>query len=410
MDYYNEFDKYPAQWLRNLQAAGHIPQGQVDERSIADVRSEELTGFRSAHFFAGVGGWPLALKLAGFPESEPVWTGSCPCQPFSVAGARKGEKDKRHLWPEFFRLIGERRPPIVFGEQVASADGRNWLAGVRADLEGLGYAVGGADLCAAGAGEEGEGWFLRGGSVHLERTLIGAPHIRQRLYWVAYAKDSNWRPRVCGAEEGTRAEGLGRRGPSGRGPDGRLADPGRRNEHILKPGSSHGEDREDQGAPEERERSGSPVGNSRTSGGMADAASGLSSDGRLQRGGEHGFLQENGRPGEWPPRAVGSGQDGGVVNSVSQGRQTSESEVLQGARRREEGGAIGKPGRPSGYWRSFDVLPCRDGKARRVEPGTFPLAHGIPARVGKLRAYGNAIVPEAAATFIEAVLDVLSPR
>jgi hypothetical protein len=147
MDYYNEFDKYPAQWLRNLQAAGCIPKGQVDERSIADVRSEELTGFRSAHFFAGVGGWPLALKLAGFPESEPVWTGSCPCQPFSVAGARKGAKDKRHLWPEFFRLIGERRPPIIFGEQVASADGRNWLSGVRADLEGLGYAVGGR-ICA----------------------------------------------------------------------------------------------------------------------------------------------------------------------------------------------------------------------------------------------------------------------
>ncbi len=45
-----------------------------------------------------------------------------------------------------------------------------------------------------------------------------------------------------------------------------------------------------------------------------------------------------------------------------------------------------------------------DGKARRVEPGTFPLAHGVPARVGRLRAYGNAIVPQIAAEFIQAFL------
>lgn len=400
MDYYNEFDKYPAQWLRNLQAAGHIPQGRVDERSIADVRAEELADVRSAHFFAGVGGWPLALKLARFPESEPVWTGSCPCQPFSVAGSRKGTKDQRHLWPEFFRLIGERRPPIVFGEQVASADGRNWLAGVRADLEGLGYGVGAADLCAAGAGEEGEGWFLRGGSVYLEPALIGAPHIRQRLYWVAYAKDSNWRPRVCGAEERTRPEGLGRRGSSGSSPDGRLA----------------------------------------------DSSGGVASNRGVQRGGEHGLLEEDGRPGERARRPVGGGEDeasrladgstdrrlevgqngrGGDGGTEAEGRPSGLG--LRGApggladRDREGRGLLGQGNdearrEPSGsdvdgrYWRSFDVLPCRDGKARRVEPGTFPLAHGIPARVGKLRAYGNAIVPEAAAAFVEAVLEVLSPR
>ena len=55
-----------------------------------------------------------------------------------------------------------------------------------------------------------------------------------------------------------------------------------------------------------------------------------------------------------------------------------------------------------GFWSDFDLIPCADGKARRVESGTFPLAHGIPARVGKLRAYGNAIVPQVAAEFIAA--------
>jgi DNA (cytosine-5)-methyltransferase 1 len=162
--YYNEFDAYPAQWLRNLQAAGEIPVGQVDERSIKDVKADDLKGAVQAHFFAGIGGWPLALRLAGWDESWPVWTGSCPCQPWSAAGRSEGMGDERHLWPTFHRLISECRPPVIFGEQVASADGRAWLAGVSTDMEKLGYAFGAADLCAAG---------------------VGAPHIRQRLFWVA---------------------------------------------------------------------------------------------------------------------------------------------------------------------------------------------------------------------------------
>src|SRR5690554_4930685 len=153
-----------AAWLRELIKQNLIPPGDVDERSIEDVTGADLKGYTQCHFFAGIGGWSEALRLAGWPADRPVWTGSCPCQPFSQAGKREGTKDPRHLWPEFRRLIAERRPSVVFGEQVASKDGRLWLAGVRADLEALGYAVGAADLCAAG---------------------VGAPHIRQRLYWVA---------------------------------------------------------------------------------------------------------------------------------------------------------------------------------------------------------------------------------
>ena len=159
---YNENDPKVAAWLRELIAQGHLPSGDVDERSIIDLDHAHIPG--TAHFFAGIGGWPYALALAGWPSARPVWTGSCPCQPFSCAGSRLGADDPRHLWPEWFRLIRECRPTAIFGEQVASAAGRRWLAGVRCDLESLGYAGGAAELCAAS---------------------VGTPHIRQRLFWVA---------------------------------------------------------------------------------------------------------------------------------------------------------------------------------------------------------------------------------
>lgn len=170
MNYYNENDPFVASWLRALIEDKQIPKGHVDERSIKEVKTKDLEGFAQCHFFAGIGGWPLALKLAGWPEGREVWTGSCPCQPFSNAGHRKGVDDERHLWPWFERLIEKRRPSIVFGEQVASADGRLWFSGVRADMERVDYAVGGADLCSAG---------------------VGAPHVRQRIFWVAYADGGN---------------------------------------------------------------------------------------------------------------------------------------------------------------------------------------------------------------------------
>jgi hypothetical protein len=145
--YYNENEKYAAQWLRNLIAAGHLPVGDVDERSIVEVSADDLRGYTQLHFFAGIGGWPYALRLAGWEDDRPVVTGSCPCQPFSVAGQAKGDVDERHLWPAFCRLIAELRPTVCFGEQVASKLGREWLSGVRVDMEQLGYAFGGGPIC-----------------------------------------------------------------------------------------------------------------------------------------------------------------------------------------------------------------------------------------------------------------------
>src|SRR5512144_1869335 len=144
--YYNEFDPFAAQWLRNLIAAGLIAPGYVGERDIRSVRPDDIRGYRQYHLFAGIGGWSYALRCAGWPDDEEVWTASLPCQPLSVAGQRQGDRDNRHLWPAFYSLVAECEPSILFGEQSASADGREWLAGVRTDLEGLGYACGAADL------------------------------------------------------------------------------------------------------------------------------------------------------------------------------------------------------------------------------------------------------------------------
>jgi len=165
MTYYNDNNPAIIEWLKALKRVRLIGCGVIDNRSIADVRSKDIINYTRCHFFAGIAGWEYALELAGWPTNRPVWTGSCPCQPFSTAnGKGKGEKDPRHLWPEFRRLIDECRPATIFGEQVASKAGREWLSRVRVDLEKLGYAVGAADLCS---------------------PCVGAPHIRQRLYWVA---------------------------------------------------------------------------------------------------------------------------------------------------------------------------------------------------------------------------------
>src|SRR5690606_14460006 len=192
---YNEFDPFAAAWLRELIKDGHIAPGEVDERDIRDVSPDDLRGFTQCHFFAVIGGWSLALRLAGWPDDRPVWTGSCPCQPFSTAGRGKGADDDRHLWPAFHRLIRECRPPVVFGEQVDAAIRYGWVDLVQADLEMDGYAVGWADLPAA---------------------CVGAPHRRQRLWFVADSDSERaWRGAADkGRPANTRPDAAGQLSPA----------------------------------------------------------------------------------------------------------------------------------------------------------------------------------------------------
>jgi len=196
--YYNEFDRGAAEWLRELMKAGVIPEGVVDERSIADVDSADLAGYDQCHFFAGIGGWAEALRLAGGGEWRGVWTGSCPCQPYSSAGKQGGDDDPRNLWPEFRRLIAECKPAVVFGEQVASAIGHGWIDGVQADVEGEGYACGYAVLGAHSVGAKGDAdpslrWVReRLETMHGRSRMLGSGRPLRRFSICGWSWDGRW--------------------------------------------------------------------------------------------------------------------------------------------------------------------------------------------------------------------------
>jgi DNA (cytosine-5)-methyltransferase 1 len=323
MNYHNEIDKYAAQWIRNLIAAGHIAPGEVDVRSISDVKPSELVGYTQCHFFAGIGGWSLALRLAGWPDDRPVWTGSCPCQPFSVAGQGAGTADERHLWPHWFHLIRALKPPTVFGEQVDAAINHGWLDLVQDDLEGEGYAFGAVGVPAAG---------------------VGAPHIRQRLWFVA--DDQRF-----GREVAIQHTGDGRSATGERETDvcGIGGTPGWLANNNNNPRLEGWESVRQRGVELVAREDGVDVI-------VADADGGNTGAEREQRSGEQRLLAQSGGFGE-------------------------------------------------SFWSRADWLPCRDGKWRPVEPGTFPLAHGVSNRVGRLRAYGNAIVPQVAEQVIRAYME-----
>jgi DNA (cytosine-5)-methyltransferase 1 len=355
MNYYNEFDHKAAAWLRELIKAKLIPDGYVDERSIADVKPAELAGFTQCHFFAGIGGWSLALQLAGWPEDREVWTGSCPCQPFSCAGRQRGESDERHVWPEFKRLISECRPAIIFGEQVASKLGREWLAGVRTDLEKLAYEVGAADLCAAG---------------------VRAPHIRQRLYWMAHARcqrDERW---------------------------------GVHNHIPSKAGIAEGE-------TQEWKRGGDAAGDCGAVGGLADASN-------------SGWAQHGQESREWGPSGENHTAERGGTGGMGDANCSTEERQRPVCVSLESKQEAGRPGYANA-WSRYEVIGCADGKARRIEPESFPLVAGLPkgmvhscnyglpinpqataeARVIRLRGYGNSIVPQLAAIFIKSAYEAM---
>jgi len=335
--YYNEIDPFAAQWLRNLIAAGHIAPGDVDERSIIDVRGDDLRGYRQCHFFAGIGVWSYALRKAGWADDRPVWTGSCPCQPFSAAGRSGGFGDERHLWPHFFRLIKESGIKPVFGEQVASADGLAWLDFVCADLEAAGYVVGTVDTCAAG---------------------FGAPHIRQRIYFVADAEDANGGSGERGEKEGARENGERWRRSSGGGAISNLA-----NSFDLRQSAGAGLGQDD-GTPSCTE------GEERQQRVRTDA-------GQLHRLGD--------------PEFKGLERHCGHVHDGREPGRIGAFETRPAA----------APGTVNGFWWGADWIACIDGKSRPIKPGLFPLVNGYPNRVGVLRAAGNAICAEAAYHFIE---------
>lgn len=318
MNYYNEWDKGAAAWLRELIKQGHIPFGVVDERSITEVKPEDLDGFTQCHFFAGIGGWPLALRLAGVSEDTPLWTGSPPCQPFSAAGKQLGQFDPRHLAPVFLDLISECRPPVLFGEQVAPAIAKSWMCDLQIHLEREDYAVGFAVLPACS---------------------VGATHKRDRLFFGAHQLAYTDSERLQRQRKDSDSQG-------------------REGQNIRQAGLCYG----------------TGIG-----GGVADSES-------YGRGIRHATN-------------IGTA-DASVHASANAGHSATN---------RQQRLTAGDAANPHhSFWSDADWLGCRDGKFRPVEPGTFPLANGIPARVGRLRGYGNAIVPQVAAEFIKAFMGAVN--
>lgn len=380
--FYNEFDPAAAAWLRELIRRGLIADGEVDERSILDVTADDLRGFTQCHFFAGIGGWSLALRLAGWPDERPVWTGSPPCQPFSPAGKQKGQNDDRHLAPYFVSLVAAGRPDRIFGEQVSSAAvfgasakragsavaGKPewaWLDDLSERLEAARYAVGASDIPAAG---------------------VGAPHIRQRTFFGAVRlADSN---------------------------DAGL-------EGWLEPGRKCATER-------------------------AAGSSGLA--GGLDRSASARYLGPLGRPERDPQdetqlRMSGEGRrKDGMADTSSSGRESRPRDARLRAANSGTGSAAKQRGSllatderltstAHGGWDDADWLLCRDGKWRPVEsslqrmadglpggvvrsgtvvPACYPLAQKQERRVMRLRGYGNAIVPQVAAAFIIAFEQALT--
>jgi DNA (cytosine-5)-methyltransferase 1 len=355
--YYNECDPYAAQWLRNLISAGHVAPGFVDERPIQQVEAFELAAYTQCHFFAGIGIWSYALRQAGWSDDRPIWTGSCPCQPFSNSGTKKGFSDERHLWPYWYPLIEQRNPTVIVGEQVASKDGLGWLDLVSTNLEASSYAFGATDLCAAG--------------------LDGA-HIRQRLYFVALADA------LCrGAQPISGNCAL---------PEGQI---------ISLNGDPSG--------------SGLTTRDGGAFGGLAEPESVGRGTGFCDPGpGEKRFpFDSNGGAIRGMGDTDASRTEIGLPKSSQ--RQEGYTEIDDDRGDRLSGPDAGRsgisgveewPGAPMLGRHAADWLFCRDGKWRPVGPGTFPLAHAAPSRVGRLRAYGNALDAETATEFCRTVKEI----
>ena len=381
--YYNEHDPYAAQWLRNLIDAGHIAPGIVDERDIRDVAPIELAEFRQCHFFAGIGVWSHALRQSGWPDDREIWTGSCPCQPFSAAGRRSGFTDERHLWPHWHWLIQQRRPAIVVGEQVASKDGLAWLDLVSADMENTRYAFGAVDICAAG---------------------FGAPEIRQRLYFAGIDQGTGQSVRLDDAT-GPRSEGAGRGEPhqsQGRQCRSELGCDCLRLVNTDSDGRTAG-----QSAPTtpRHGRSARPDGGTH---GVDDAFSDRRLQGREDDHGRHDGKQPdaNERP-HGLAYALRGGQSGS--GEMERSSDPASSADRQTDRIEHDGGRSERPGThaTNGFWGDADWLFGTDGFWRPVEPGTFPLADGPACRVGQLRSYGNALNAQQAIGFVEALIEVI---
>ena len=377
--YYNEFDPKAASWIKQLIKNGVIADGEVDERSIIEVQANDIRGFTQHHFFAGIGGWSYALRLAGWSDTRPVCTASLPCQPFSVAGAQKGVDDERHLLPHFIELVKQCNFQTIFGEQVPGAIKHGWLDDLCTEMEREKYRVGQIVLTAAGE---------------------GAPHIRQRLYWVA---DSNGKQRQQRLQQmdGGQTERIGSNSIDSimandinKGLEGRIP---RRENTTRETVSGHF------GCSSTADWVVYPNGSRPQQGRESTEATG------------HWSTVESTSSINWVANSTISQLSAGTkIGSILSGMPENR-EILNNT-----------DGRSEICWSDPDWLYCRDEKYRPIKSSIEPLANGLPrgmgyssdpsepidaentqeARVMRLKGYGNAIVPQVAASFIKAFMEI----
>jgi DNA (cytosine-5)-methyltransferase 1 len=291
--------------------------------------------------FAGIGGIDLGLERAGWTgrwqvEYEPYcqrvlakhwpdvprygdihdvdWTtvepvdliaGGFPCQPFSNAGKRLGKDDVRWLWPEFARAVGELRPRYVLVENVP---------GLLAGHGGMGAVLG--DLAALGYDAEWDS---------IPASAVGAPHLRYRVWIVAYARNGG-RPPVEYAGSGSSTD---------RGGQGDLVEVGTVGTLAYARGLGRG-----------RETALGPPGLA----GVRQGQAGAQPHGA--GAGARDVPDPFGKRGRGGPAWIEDAEDAG---------------------QRPEGPRVG-------YW--------------YVEPDVGRVAHGVSARVDRLRGLGNAVVPQ----------------
>ena len=356
--YYNENDKQTCAWLRELIKQDLIAPGDVDERDIRDVRSNELIQYEQIHFFAGIGVWSYALRQAGWPDDRPVLTGSCPCQPFSSAGKKDGTKDKRHLWPEMFRVIAglpeSKRPPTIFGEQVAQKAGQAWFDALQADLAREKYAA---------------------GLVVFPACSVGAPHLRQRLYWFA---DNVEQPNSNGRQQRATCN-----------------HDGQKRQRTTDQQNNRYEVRNDTGDTEPTDG----VANVQCKRNLREIGDSRKTETETQE------RRQKRRADETWHNSPADGVE--QSNRLNRRAIQKSGQSARGKCRKSTGNISDTHGAGpiNGYWRNADWIWCRDQKWRPTEPGLAPLVDGSSARMVRLRGYGNAIVAPQAQAFIESYME-----
>lgn len=349
-----------------------------------------------------------------------VISGGFPCQPFSIAGKQRGREDDRYLWPEMVRVIKELRPAWVIGENVAGIV-RMALADILSELEACGY---------------------RTRAFLIPACAVGARHRRYRVAIVGYA-EHNGPP---AAEVGRSIEETGRGQQEGKKPTGKPAGTGRpgNGQNVADAKSKRNgmlpDERKEQGQKnadtdrrcedvqhadgagcEEQHTTGKPdkqgfTGRGRNAGDVCDTTGkGLPDRAGKPLGGCGAPQQEFKRPGrnvsDADNRSRAMRRDGELPAVEKAGKERHDhrertEEHEPGERRTAQPGLGGMAdGVPGGMDRDFIINHYWD-----IEPDIPRIATGIPNRVGRLKALGNAVVPQQFYPIFQAVADIENQR